>query len=479
MSLARWLYPKWSWAFPVGAHHQLVLAAIGRDDAQSLEAARNWLTAHDIDDAHFRDHRLLLAIIARFGQELRDHAAYPRLIGLQRMLWTKSRMAIQEATGSLRRLREAGIELLLIKGASRLALDDSAGKQRIAADIDVVVRPERMLDAFDILIAENWSASPGTSPQYLRERLASTRGINLFRGDFGDLDLHSRPFHPGQGGENEDAALWDASQPATFAGTSVRVPCCEDRIALALAHGGLDGHTHSDWLVDCALLVRSEMCDWERLQNILLTRGLSVPAAITFHYLRDSLDFDIPSDFLAPLSQAARRRPFKMCSGLIQARPKDRTGPLGQVLRAIAKKQRKTSGFRKMPARIKDRQLSVRRAAVATDGGAGEFVASYRLDLSPECHPRQTIDIDILLDIQPTSTRRRIEMEINSASTHLCRIRFRTWLKKRGPLRLRLSGTIPNPAPHQTLELVSRPASNCGAMPAIRNGNDTSACRSE
>ena len=206
--LWRWLYPKWSWAFPVGSHHQLVLAAIGRDDAQSLEAARSWLTAHDIDEAQFRDHRLLLAIVARFGQELRDHAAYPRLIGLQRMLWTKSRMAIQEATGSLRRLRDAGIELLLIKGASRLAVDDSAGKQRIAADIDVVVRPERMLDAFDILIGENWSASPGTSPQYLRERLASTRGINLFRGDFGDLDLHSRPFHPGQGGEIEDAALW-------------------------------------------------------------------------------------------------------------------------------------------------------------------------------------------------------------------------------------------------------------------------------
>ena len=98
----------------------------------------------------------------------------------------------------------------------------------------MVVKPECMLDAFDILIAENWNPSPGTSPQYLREHLASTRGINLFRGDFGDLDLHSRPFHPGQGGANEDAALWAAAKPARFAETSVRVPCCEDRIALAL-----------------------------------------------------------------------------------------------------------------------------------------------------------------------------------------------------------------------------------------------------
>ena len=145
--------------------------------------------------------------------------------------------------------------------------------------------------------------------------------------------------------------------------------------------------------------MRSEACDWERLRNILLARGLSVPGAITFHYLRDCLEFDIPSDFLAPLSQAARRRPFKMYTGLIQARPKDRTGPLGQVLRAIAKKQRKTSGFRQMPARMKYRQLSVRRAAVATDGGAGEFVASYRLDFSPECGQHGKLDVDILLDI--------------------------------------------------------------------------------
>ncbi len=224
MRLGRWLFPKWSWAFPVGSHHQLIRAAIGADEQQSLEAARSWLTEHNINDAQFRDHRLLLAIVSRFGQTLGDHAAYPRLVGLQRMLWTKSRLAIQEATATLQSLRAAGIELLLIKGASRLALDEAAGKQRVAWDIDVVVKPECMLRAFDILIAENWSPSPGTSPQYLRERLASTRGMNLFRGDFGDLDLHSRPFHPGQGGENEDAVLWDAALPASFAGTTVCIP---------------------------------------------------------------------------------------------------------------------------------------------------------------------------------------------------------------------------------------------------------------
>jgi hypothetical protein len=458
MRFSRWLFPKWSWAFPGGDHHQLLLAAIGSHHAQSLAAARNWLYTQDVDTAQFRDHRLLLAIVARFGQELRDHSAYPRLVGLQRMLWTKSQLAIREATPSLHRLRGAGIELLLIKGVSRRAVDEAAGKQRVAWDIDVVVKPDCMQGAFDILIAENWSPAPGTSHQYLREHLASTRSINLFRGDFGDLDLHSRPFHPGQGGENEDAALWEASQTISFAGTSVFVPSSEDRIALAIAHGGLDGHTHSDWLVDCAPILRADMCDWERLQAILLSRHLAVPAAIAFHYLKDALDFDIPISFLKELSSGAIRRPFAIYSGLIQARPKDRMGPLGQVLRAIAKKQRKVAGIRRMPARIKDRELSVRRVRCNRRDTPEAFVWSYCLDRPVECRRQGTLDINILLDVRSTSTRRRIEMEINSASTHFCRIRFRHWIKKQGPLRLRLSGTIVNPAADETLELVSRPS---------------------
>jgi hypothetical protein len=128
------------------------------------------------------------------------------------------------------------------------------------------------------------------------------------------------------------------------------------------------------------------------------------------------------------------------------------------VLRALAKKQRKVSGLRRMPARTKDRQLAVRRVAVGDRRAEGAFVGSYRLQRTAECHRRGTLDVDILLDIQTTSARRRIEMEINSATTHLARIRYRTWAKKKRALRLRLSGTILNPAPDETLELVSRPS---------------------
>ena len=168
-----------------------------------------------------------------------------------------------------------------------------------------------------------------------------------------------------------------------------------------------------------------------------------------------------------------------MYSGLIQARPKDRTGPLGQVLRALAKKQRKTAGFRQMPARIKDRKLAVRRVRCRHGcAWAGAFVGSYRLDRSPECHQQGTLDIDILLDIQTTSTRRRIEMEINSASTICAGSGFALGSKNGDLFGCGCREPFPTLRRTKRWNWCLGPASNCGAMRAIRNGNDTSACRS-
>ena len=462
MSLRGILGPKLSWAFPTGAHHQLIVAAIGTNERQSLDAAHSWLAANNIDAASFREQRLLLAITARFGQQLQGHSAYPRLVGLQRLLWTRSLMALQEAKPALERVADAGIEMLLIKGASRLAVQPSAGKHRVAHDIDVVVKPESMRRAFDILVAENWMPAPGSSSQYIREHLASTRSINLFKANFGDIDLHSRAFHPGQGGDSEDSKLWASARPATLGGIDVLVPKPEDRIALAIAHGGLDGHAHSDWLIDCAVILKAESIDWQELQRIVLSRQIEASAAIAFRYMKDSIGLFFPEAFLCALEAAAVANPIQLLFGLIQSRPKERSGLFGQMLRGLVKAQRKDSGAAQLPTRTSDRFLEAKRTldSRAVKVGApsrDSFVESYRLSLPPECERKQDLELDILLEILPPPSRRRIEMEINSARSHFCRIRFRKLTRSDAPLRLRVSGSIKNLPPGEALMLVSRP----------------------
>jgi len=454
----RQLLPQLAWAFPRGKHHQLILAAVSQDREASLAAAHCWLSENDIDNAIFRDHRLLLAVAARFGSELKQHAAYPRLVGLQRLLWTRSMMAMQEAKPCLTRIAEAGYAMVLIKGAAQLATRTMTNKQRVAYDIDIVVKPESMVPVFQILLDEGWTPSPGTSGKYIREHLASIRGINLFKGDWGDIDLHGRPYHPGQGAARENDRFWAATRQAMLNGTALFVPQLEDRIALAIAHGGLDGHTHSDWLVDCATILQEDRIDWNLLGEIVATRRIEVPAAVTFQYFQEQLGFQIPKEFLRERTVNAPRNPLSFYAGLIQVRPKEQFGQVGGLMRAITKKYRKLSGNRHMPSKAKDRLLTVRRLAAKSAAESSSFGQVYRLDMPVHPRARADLKLDIVLDVQPTASKRRIEMEICSAEAHLCRIRYRKWDNRQGPIRLHVSGTVPNPTAGSELELVARPS---------------------
>ncbi|UDL86847.1 nucleotidyltransferase family protein [Mesorhizobium sp. PAMC28654] len=278
-------FPDYGWSWPTGKLDQLLKAALLPDDETACHHAARWLDDNDIDLVSFREHRLLTAISDRFGRKLSGHAAYPRLVGLQKMLWTKSRMAMREAEPALKAMVDAGVDVMLIKGASRIAVDASAQRGRVAHDIDILVRPLHMTVAFDVLRDRDWQIATGVSPQYLRTRLGSIRSMNFFKGSFGDIDLHQLGYDGSQTSEEDDLAIWQRAAKAEFSGVDVFVPSPADRMALAIAHGGLDAHTHSDWLVDCAVAIHGGDVDWEVFNDIVARRSIAVPASVALSYL--------------------------------------------------------------------------------------------------------------------------------------------------------------------------------------------------
>jgi hypothetical protein len=86
------------------------------------------------------------------------------------------------------------------------------------------------------------------------------------------------------------------------------------------------------------------------------------------------------------------------------------------------------------------------------------FVETYHVVCPPDCRQKSVVNIDLVLDVQPTTTNRRIELEINSAVAHLCRIRFRKWATQKGTLRFQVTGSIHKSSQQEELELVSRPS---------------------
>ena len=90
-------FPDYGWAWPTNELDRLLKAVLLPDQRAAQAQASRWLDGNDIDAVEFREHRLLAAIADRFGKALGAHSAHPRLAGLQKMLWTKSRLAMREA----------------------------------------------------------------------------------------------------------------------------------------------------------------------------------------------------------------------------------------------------------------------------------------------------------------------------------------------------------------------------------------------
>lgn len=447
-------FPDYGWAWPAGAHDQLLQSVLVADEPDALRRARTWLDTTNIDDAPFRDHRLLATVAHRFGRSIADHPTYPRLIGLQRNFWAQAQFARREAEPALARLVALQIPFILLKAASRTALDPSAEKSRVARDIDLLVRPEDMVRAFDALTGMGWQPSSGASAQFQRTQLPATRALNLFAGRFGDIDLHQYAY---PAGGDDETDLWRHAVPARFGNVPALVPGPEDRAALAIAHGVLDAHAHSDWLVDCAIALGEPGFDWDRFNAIIADRDLSIGAAVTLSYIAESGGIAVPSAVIEKAVADADRQAGRW-GALLQAKPRTDIGPTLNALRWVAKERRKRGARQSRPVAPSS---PVIRGHKQGDGVAEAtptpFAPTHRLELPASVFGGTPTRLAVVVRVALPPYARRIELEINGPASHVARLRYRKHGKSAGTELLRFEGAVTLSRDEGPLTVESRP----------------------
>ncbi|QKQ25860.1 nucleotidyltransferase family protein [Candidatus Reidiella endopervernicosa] len=448
-----------SWAWPQGDHDQLLFCAVSPDRDVALEQFSRWLSRNNIDDLTFREHRLLAAIAERFGKSLAHHSEYPRLAGLQRMLWTKSRMAINESLPMLRRLVEVGIDVMLIKGAARIALNESDQKARVAHDIDILIRYEDFQRAIELLVENGWRYDSGETLLSLKSRLSAIRGINLFKGRLGDIDLHQAAFKLNEPLRDGTQGLWGRAEKANFFGLELFVPSVEDRMVLAISHGGVDGHSHSDWLVDCALAASDEAFNWQRFVEIVVEQQIVVPSRIALGYLQQRLGVVIPDFVIDALEKADRQSLSGRWTELVLAKPMTDVSLPGWVLLPLIKILR--IRYERRGRRSESQVVKVLRGRVQRKGG-----------VNPEGEPalRSCIETEhveaagaylckIEMTVSLPAVNRRLEFELNSETRHIARLRARTVSRAPGIAIISFEGELGLLSEDVVLWVESRPVS--------------------
>lgn len=431
-----------SWSWPTGDRLLLLRAALVANDDEALQALTDWLTARDIDDAGYPEHRLLATIVTRFGTRLAHLPAYPRLIGLQRLNWTRSRMAVAAARPALEAMVGQGLKIVLLKGACRIALDPGEQKARTAYDIDLLLPGADFDKAFEILAARGWMSGRGESILGLRARLSVIQSRNFKKGQFGDLDLHRNAYHPSHRHADLDAALLRQLRAVSYYDLPVFIPSTEERVVMAVGHGALDGRQHSDWLVDLARIMETERVDWNRLERIAGGRRLSGPLATALAFLRDEIGTALPEAELRRFASPRRRARLRDIPALVMARDKATLNAPQRALHMLV-----GLAYRLRFAGDKTGQdtplfLSIARKSTGPEKGAeSASMTDIVLPLPGDAGAGQwRVDLEVELDLPPL--RRRLEFEINAPGRNLCRFRGLHASKRPGPHKLRLRGKI-------------------------------------
>ena len=151
-------------------------------------------------------------------------------------------------------LREQGIESLAMKGAGLIAAIPDLARLRYMSDIDLLLRPDDVPRAVEVLSARGYQCPVRTS--FRGERLDPA--AEVAGGEFNHLppvttpggvgvELHSRPPY-GDASRSDVEPLFARSEVLCIRGRNLRVPCLADQRAITSAHVWDHHDGHADFV---------------------------------------------------------------------------------------------------------------------------------------------------------------------------------------------------------------------------------------
>lgn len=239
----------------------LVRAACDSDDNARM-AWQSWLGANDLDDADWQDHKLLALIAQRLGDLDPENPLRARLRGLSKMHWTLTQLAIRQALDAVDALQRSEIDVMLLKGAAMDASGLALPGPRISGDLDILVRRKDFASALQILIDNGWQMKNRSLNIGIVARIRP--GMNLHRGDQGDVDLHHQPIHSPVLSDDEIAAFWKRSVQVDWLGRRLFVPSINDQFLITAVHAcrsTVKSPSSPLWPINLSMLARSDKLD--------------------------------------------------------------------------------------------------------------------------------------------------------------------------------------------------------------------------
>ena len=297
------------------AEQELLLDAILRDGAEATAAWRRWAGSVDFSQLDAGSARLLPLLYRQLAVRGTPAADIEGLRAEYVRTWQTNQFRLRDLRDVVGLLQDAGVPVLLLKGAALLVAYCPDPGLRPMGDCDLLVPYALAPRALSILARAGWKPN-GASPH--AQPLTHEKGF--------DLDLHWNLFVE-ESGPTVDEPFWHAALPAPLGERTVRVLAPADQLLHVCVHGAQWSPTPGvRWVADAAMLLAARPdLDWDRLIAQAERCRLTLAAGLTLGYLRDRFSVGIPDDVLRRLRtdriSRAERRQFARLSTATDARP--------------------------------------------------------------------------------------------------------------------------------------------------------------
>jgi hypothetical protein len=232
-------------------------------------------------------------------QHAHPHIRVPKCVAdaltTQHKRWTARAMAMQRELLRVHGILEAaGIPHVFLKGTYLAYCVYPHPALRPLRDLDILIPPERLMDARAALIAGGLSTVDRYErvPESVKD--AAPHLPPLLAGNV-SVELHKRIFHLKRDADagpdlTEDPGFWERCVTGTVAGTPIEAPSPTDQMLHIIVHGVYDHQLANGPLLlsDVALLVAAGGVDWGRLDELAQRtgreRGVALARALVQRY---------------------------------------------------------------------------------------------------------------------------------------------------------------------------------------------------
>jgi hypothetical protein len=295
---------------PTALQEVLLHAALG-EGAQAWAAFAEWVAQTRFEEVDGGSYRVLPLVAHQIEDFATNSRWSERLQGILRRSWLANQVMLHATVPAIDVLRDAGIDVVVLKGGALAVLAYPELATRPMRDLDLLVPETRAAAALAALRDAGWEHQrehvsrrvfAGDVPDSLRRII---HGLPLYRAGFGvDVHWHAAPAWCWP---DADFGLWTTTRALELHGRPVQALGAADELVVACVHGLRPSPVPPiRWIVDAMMVLRSGPIPWDAL--VARARELLVEPhlILTFEYLRSRFDAEIPDWVIGALRE---RRP--------------------------------------------------------------------------------------------------------------------------------------------------------------------------